>query len=362
MKNKQKILYFVDCLEYGGIQKYISEIIDNINNYQIDILTLKSKIDYPLEDVLKSKGIKIYKINSLWSKNIIKNYQEARSFFENHHDYEIFHLHGTSKNYYLLKLAQKNNINIRITHAHSTDFSSQNIIKKIIGSILKNKLIKYSTNLVACSNNAGKWLFNNHEFVVLNNGIDCQKYIFNEQVRNDLRKKYHLENKIVIGNVGRLSVLKNPLFLIDLLKELVDENNNYFLVIIGTGELEDKIIKKIKINHLEENVLLLKNINDVYNYYNMFDIFICPSKKEGFNLSLIEAQINGLYCLVNEDSIPNEVIVSSNVLFMEKNNIKKYQSTIINYDRRSNNLNDNYQKYDVKVTTNQLEKYYDSLR
>ena len=128
---KTKVLYFVDTLEYGGIQTFIYNIIKNIKNTEIDILTLNDGIEYPLEEELK-KYTKIYKLN-VWLNSISsynKYKKEVNNFFKNHNDYKIIHLHGTSKNYYILKVAKEYNISTRIIHSHSTNFETNNIIKK----------------------------------------------------------------------------------------------------------------------------------------------------------------------------------------------------------------------------------------
>ena len=352
---KTKVLYFVDTLEYGGIQTFIYNIIKNIKNTEIDILTLNDGIEYPLEEELK-KYTKIYKLN-VWLNSISsynKYKKEVNNFFKNHNDYKIIHLHGTSKNYYILKVAKEYNISTRIIHSHSTNFESNNIIKKIIGNILKRKLIKYSTNLFACSEDAGKWLFKNKEFNIIPNGIDIDKFKYNEKLRKELIKKYNLKNKFIIGNIGRITYQKNSLFLLDILKEVKQIKDNAFLIIIGSGELENKLKDKIKEYNLEEDILLLKDIHDIYKYYNLFDCFVLPSLYEGFSIVVLEAQINGLECIVNKDVLPKEVFISNNIIEVE--NLNEYKKEIINSKR--NNKNIDYSKYDIKEVTKYLEDYY----
>ena len=355
---KTKVLYFVDILEYAGIQNFIVNIINNVKNTDIEILTLDDGNTYPLEKELTNKGIKVYKLKDVWLKGLfsyIKYRKQVNIFFNKHHDYKIVHLHSTSKNYYILKIAKKYDIDIRIAHSHSTDFYTSKILKRIIGNLWKNKLLKYATDYMACSKEAGEWLFPNKKFIVIPNGIETDKFKYNDLYRKELIKEYNLENKFIIGNVGRLTYQKNPLLLIDIFNEIKKENNNSFLIIIGTGELEDKVKEKINDYKLNNSILLLNNRNDVYKFYNVFDCFILPSLHEGFCIAILEAQINGLPCIVNKDVIPKDVIISKNLIEVEKDNIKEYKKNVLKSKRIKGKINSNY---DIKNIVKELEEFY----
>lgn len=354
---KTKVLYFVDILEYAGIQNFIVNIINNIKNVDIEILTLDDGNNYPLEKEL-SKKIKVYKLKGVWIKELFSyiNYKkQINNFFKDHHDYNIIHLHSTSKNYYILKIAKKYNIDVRIAHSHSTDFYTSNNLKRKLGNLWKKRLLKYTTDYIACSKEAGEWLFPNKEFTIIPNGIETNKFKYNDTYRKEIIKKYNLENKFIIGYVGRLTYQKNPLLLIDIFNEIKKDKNNAFLIIIGTGELEDKVKEKINNYKLNDSILLLNNRNDVYKFYNAFDCFIMPSITEGFCIAILEAQINGLPCIVNKNVIPKDVIISNNLIEVEKDNIKEYKKNILNSKRINKEINS---KYDIKNIVKELEKFY----
>lgn len=360
INKKIKVLYFVDSLEYGGIQKFLLNIIKNNKNMDIDILTIKEE-PTSIEKEITLNKVNVYKLNNSKIKGIFSyiNYKkQVDLFFKYHHDYDVVHMNGTSKNSYILKCAKKNNIKMRIAHSHNTDFITKNKLKKIIGNYLKKELIKYSTDLFACSESAGRWLFKDNDFIVIPNGIETKKYLYNKLYREELIKKYNLENKFIIGNIARITNQKNTLFLIDILKELLKVKDNVFLIIIGTGNLEKKLQRKIKNNNLENNVLVLKNIDDIYKYYNIFDVFVLPSLYEGFSISVLEAQINGLQCIVNKDVLPNEVKVSDNIIEVTKNNIEMYKKKILKSKRNNNKIQ--VDNYNIENVVKELEKIYQS--
>ena len=100
---------------------------------------------------------------------------------------------------------------------------------------------------MACSTEAGKFLFPNKTVEIVPNAIEIEKFQFDANIRNDIRNKYNLNDKFVIINVGRLNLQKNHIFLLRVFRKVVDLNKNAILVLIGDGEerhnIENEIIK-----------------------------------------------------------------------------------------------------------------------
>lgn len=371
MENKVRVLYFVDNLEQGGIQQLILEIAKHIDRskIEIEILTFDDGKKYPIEETLKDINYKIYKINGWIYKlsDYLKQAKELNKFFHEHNNYKIVHLHSSSKNYQVLKYAKKCNIPIRIAHSHSTGFQTNNKIKIIFGDILKNKLIKYTTNFFACSKDAGLWLYgkkivDRNKLVIIPNAIDINKFKFDTEKRHIMRKKLGIkDNEIFIGHVGRFVKQKNHEFLIDIFNELYKDNNRYKLILIGTGELEDKIKEKVRRLGLANSVIFAgyqKNIND---YMQAMDLFVFPSLYEGLGIVLIEAQANGLYCLASKDNIPEETNVSKNIKYIYlKEGTEKWKDAIIKANlKREENVNSIISRgFSIENLVNRLEKMY----
>ena len=101
-------------------------------------------------------------------------------------------------------------------------------------------------------------------------------------------------NKISMLSVGRLENLKNYENIILAVKDLLNQGINMKYIIFGKGYLYQKLDKLIKINNLEENILLIGMVPNVYNYYKYFEYFIIASLHEGYPNSLIEAMDNEL--------------------------------------------------------------------
>lgn len=322
-----KVLYFVDRMLRGGIQSLVIDWVSRFdkNKIQVDFLLLDDGKEYELEQTLKDLGCIVYKLKGIWIKtpiDFIKYKKSVKNFFDVHHDYKVVHMHSSSKNYIILKYAEKYNIPIRIAHSHNIDFQTNNPVKKMIGNAFKKPLVKYSTDYFACSKIAGKWLFgkeivNSKKFRVIHNAIDYDKFKYNSSIRKKMRKEFNFKDSdIVVGHVGRFVEQKNHCFLIDAFAELCKENNNYKLLLVGQGELENKIREKIKKNNIEDKVIFAGFRNDANRLFNAMDIFVFPSLFEGLGLVLVEAQANGLPCLATEITIPDEVKINSNFKFL----------------------------------------------
>ena len=83
---------------------------------------------------------------------------------------------------------------------------------------------------------------NDYEFIP--NAIDVEKFVFNQEVRDKLRKENGLENKHVIGHVGRFMAQKNHSFLLDIFAEVLKLEPNAHLVLLGDGKLMGTIKEK----------------------------------------------------------------------------------------------------------------------
>ena len=362
---KIKVLYFVDRLRHGGIQQMIVEILKKIdkNKVQIDLLVFDDGQTYPLENVVKDLGVNLYKIDAwIWKPwDYIKQAKALDRFFKDHHDYKVVHLHSSSKNFMVLKYAKKYGIKVRIAHSHNIGFQSKNKLKIWVGDILKKPLRKYATHYFACSELAGKWLFGNEKVTVIHNAVDYDKFKFNQQKRNEIRKELNVENKLVIGNVGRFTNQKNHTFLIDIFNEIHKQNENSVLMLVGTGENEEQIKNKVCQLSLEKDVIFEGFKNNVNEYMWAMDTFVFPSNFEGLGLVLIEAQASGLKCFTSKDVVPEDAKVSELLEYISLEKSAKDWAYIIlksNFDRVDIKEELKERNYLINQTVKQLEDFY----
>ena len=372
MKKKTKVLIFVDRMRHGGIQQFIVENIKHINKskLQIDVLTLDDGQSYPLEATIKDLGCDFYKLKGIWINNpldYIKYAKAINNFFKEHDDYQVVHMNASSKNFLLLKYAKKYNISVRIAHSHSGDFQTENILKKLIGNIFKIPMKKYATNYFACSYLAGEWLFGKkniatNNVTIIHNAVDYEKFKYNEEIRKKIRKEISIKSKdILIGHVGRFTTPKNHTFLIDIFYEMTKQNKKVKLIMVGIGEKEKEIKRKVKELKIEDKVIFAGFRNDVNEIMQAMDIFLLPSLYEGLGIVLIEAQASGLPSFTSDKVVPQEAKISKllHYISLEKTP-KQWATKILESSLERIDIKKEMQKkgYLIEQTAKYLEKFY----
>lgn len=226
--------------------------------------------------------------------------------------YDIVHAHGNSATLLLEMLASKQaGCKVRIAHSHNTACRSLMLHK-----LLNPWFQSCCTHRLACGEKAGKWLFGNYSFDVINNGIRTARFAFQPESRQVLRTRYGLrEEHRVIGHVGAFSDAKNQEFLVEILSRLIPMDENFRLLLIGDGSLREKVEERTAELGLSEWVLFAGVTDQIPEHLSAVDIIVMPSLYEGLPLSLIEAQANGLHCVVSEN-ITREVDKTGNLIFL----------------------------------------------
>ena len=237
---------------------------------------------------------------SAWLKSIMK---------KNH--YDVVHVHGNSGTmYFEIHAAKSSKIPVRIAHSHSSS------CKFLLAHyVLKPFLNNNMTHGLACSDMAGKWVFD-YEYTVLPNGIDVDEFAFSQETRDKYRKQLGLENKFVIGHVGYMDTEKNHIFLLRVFENFIKMHPEACLLLIGDGKLRPEIERFISTHSLQDNVYLLGKRNDVSQLYQCMDVFVLPSIFEGLPVSLLEAQTAGLDCIVSE-RVTKEVNLTGKLQYID---------------------------------------------
>lgn len=264
--------------------------------------------------------------------------------------YDVVHIHGNSSLMLLdtlpCKLAGMKRI---IVHSHNTTCKYVWIHK-----VLMPVFSKTYTYGLACSEDAGKWLYGKNEFQILRNGIETKRFAFDKGVREEYRNKINAGDKIVIGHVGNFIEQKNHSFLLDVFAAIKKRSDRYLLLLISDGALLEQMkAKAIKLG-IEDSVIFLGKTLKVPQYLQAMDIFVLPSLFEGLPIVLIEALAAGLPCIVSE-RITKEVDLANVFLYMDINEPKHWADSIMLLDANEKQRENNSQKW-IKIIE---EKNYD---
>lgn len=149
-----------------------------------------------------------------------------------------------------------------------------------------------------------------NKIVIVNNGLN---FVPSPKPKETCRQKFKLANdQFIIGNIGRLVEQKNQQLLVQILPKL----NNTMLVIVGKGELRNKLYELSTKLNVTNRLKIIDEINavDIPDFYKAIDVFVMPSLYEGLSNALIEALAAGV------PVISSDVPSQRDVLYNQKDN------------------------------------------
>lgn len=370
MEEPIRILQVHPKMYPSGAENLVMNLYRHINRerVQFDFVVHTDEKQF-FDDEIYSQGGRIYHVPVYKGYNHLQ-YMAAwkKLLLENKAEYRIIHSHIRSTAAFFLKEARKQGY-VTIAHSHSTSEGSG--MKAYIKKQLEKKLRENADYCFACSTDAGKWLFGedivrDEHFFVLKNAIDVKRFKFNNAKRNEARKKLGFNEEFVLGHVGRFFAPKNHVFIIEIFKEIKHKYNpDAKLLLVGDGELQDKIKILGKSYGLGDDIVFAGNRSDVAELMMAMDCFVFPSKYEGLPVTLVEAQCTGLPCIVS-DVITDEVDLGT----MKKISLSKsadvWAENVIsmknNIDKRINGTEavQNH-GFDIEKTAKWIEDFYCNL-
>lgn len=306
-----KILHITYGFNGGGVGFVIANYCTNqpMEDITFDIVGESIGEDHLLHKRFEKAGFNVYYVTPK-KLSLKKNIREMFQIIKNGH-YDAVHVHFEEWSFLYLWIAKLCGVKTRICHSHMAYMVGASI--KPHYKLFRIILNHFATLRLACSRDAGDHLFGKHPYTILHNGIDAEKYVFNEDSRKRKRKELGVEGKYVVGVVGRLSYQKNPQFSVDIFESIHANIPNSVLVFVGQGELEDEVRSLVLEKGLEKDVLLLGLRADVPDLLQAMDVFVLPSRFEGLGIVYIEAQAAGLKTFATEGVVPKEACLSSDL-------------------------------------------------
>lgn len=355
-----RIAQMMTDMNFGGVEMVVMNYYRNIDRtkVQFDFFALEGST-IPQKEEIESLGGRVFVVPRY--THLTKYEKEIQRSFKKY-NYKIVHSHMNTLSVFSLYGAKKAGIPNRILHNHSTagkGETKKNIMKYMLRPFAKI----YPTKLCACSKYAGKWIYGeNAKFRVFNNAIDLEKYKFDPIKREELRQTLGIKNKKVIGHIGRFCYQKNHELLIDIFHEVSKQRRDVVLLLIGEGELEQKIKEKVKTLGLEEKVLFLGRKNDAYRYYQAMDLFLLPSRYEGLPVVGVEAQACGLPCVFS-DCVTEEAKLLDSTVFVSDKKDAYVRKVIEGLEMERKDTSEEMRKagFDIKIEAEKLLNFYERL-
>ena len=291
----ERIAVIMGKMHSGGKKNLVMEYYRNIDKskIQFDFFCDSDSNAIPQEEI-EGLGGKVYRIAPY--QNIVKNMGEMRSIFKKN-NYQIVHSYNGTMNLFSMFVGWQCGIPIRISESISMAHSADK--KTILKNMLKPFSKMFATHFAANGEACGRWQFGDKAFdggkvQIFKSVINTNYNKYDEKLRNATRKEYGIEDKIVIGHIGRLTEQKNTLFIIDIFNEIAKKEPMAVLLIIGDGNLKDAMFVQIEKYGIKDRVLYLGRREDISQFYNAMDSFLLPSLYEGVPIVGVEAECCGL--------------------------------------------------------------------
>lgn len=313
---------------FGGVSRVIMNVLNNMPKDKVEFTVIET-YDSAYHNEIIDGGNKIVEIPPF--KKYFKYKKAIKKLFECE-KFDFVWINNTAKvDLIIMKYAKKHGVKV-IWHSHGSVQEGgklKGFVFELLNKINEKKFYRYLDYGIACSNSSAEYFYNKKyakdNVIVMPNSIDCKKYVFSEKKRAKSRTEFNVhEGDIVLACIGRVCEVKNLDFAVKVLADLPD---NYKLVIIGSGETE-KLKKSIDQNGVASRTVLLGERNDVADLLNGIDILLLPSKSEGLPMVVLEAQANGIKCLIS-DRVSKECKALDTAEFLSIDSHEEWKNAII---------------------------------
>lgn len=354
-----RILHISLDTAMGGIESFLLNVYRNIDKekLQFDFIEYGEEerdFDYKYKEL----GARIYRLPDR-RKHPIRSRRELERLLKKN-NYKVVHIHKNSlSEVRAIEECKKAGVPKIIVHSHNSSRDNKLVVllHRINQKVIRwNDIYKF-----ACSSEAAEWLFGTtDEVTIVKNGIDTDRFDYNLAKRIELRELLGIENCFVFGNIGRLTRQKNPLFMIEVMNQLPDDDAR--LLWVGDGELRGEVEKKVKEYGLENKIILPGAVSNPEDYYQAMDIFVMPSIYEGFPIVAVEAQCSGLSMILS-DRITKEANITGETEWATIDNLDAWLKAIEiirkrRLGRKSNRTILQKSGYDMKNTAAVLQDFY----
>jgi glycosyltransferase involved in cell wall biosynthesis len=344
-----KVLLVGDFQYGSGMTVYMMNTYKQLSKKGVKVECVSYSGKHDFEKETNALGWPVYYVTRV-GKNPMKHWIDWARFCKQHkQSYDIIHFNFSSSWNFLPVVFAHYFTNAKIVvQSHNTDYSKpikSHVFKATIDTV--NRLGRHIFSRISdlklgVSNESLAWMFGkDNQGIVLKNGIDLRKFLFSEKPRHDLRQSLGLGNETwVVGMVGVLTERKNPFFSLKIFEELHDRHLESHLVIIGNGELREKLEQEVHQKGLDADVSFIKHTDAMNDWYTAFDVLLFPSLFEGFGFVPLEAQASGLQ-VVASDQIPHDVMLTDSIVALPLNEPKMWIKNLRSYlDKLPVNRND----------------------
>ena len=368
--SKIRLAYVTHGLSSNGIESLLLSIMKHTDTEKYDVtfvIAIDEGVECLHEGTVKALGAKVIRVCDMDSlkKKFIYMKSLEKIFREN--SFDIVHANMDLLNGIVLCAAKKAGIKKRICHAHTTAsqyYASENkkllfkAAQKFYKFAMKKLIIKNANILIGCSEKANDYFYGKKakDAIVINNGIELDVFVN----KKDKTVEGIKTAQINFVPVGRISTAKNPLFIIDIIRELSLLRQDFVLNWVGNGGMKEQVEEEIKEKGLSSFINLTGVRTDVADILHSSDYFIFPSLFEGLGIVLIEAQAAGVECFASTEVPLLADLGACHYLPLDAGAKKwaEYIDGTINSGRRLTAEKEKIMQFDIRKTVSDLDKIY----
>ncbi|MTH54509.1 glycosyltransferase [Bacillus mangrovi] len=351
---KIKVLQIIPSFGVGGAEKLVLDYLYFFDNETVEIkaISMFENQNTINDEFIREKGLDVVYLDkkpgldlSMFIKinKIIKEFEP-----------DVIHSHMNTMKYLIFSKGKVKLFHTIHNEPEKDAYGMDKLANKFSFKYLKCTPITLSEELAEKANE----YYGINNAIVVNNGIDFKKFISLKHSKEDLRKKLGLPtDSFIIGHVGRFMDQKNHDFLINIFAEVVKVKENSLLLLVGDGELRCYIEEKVKKLGLIGKVKFLGLRKDIPEIIKTLDVFLFPSLHEGFPITLIEAQVAGVRCVIS-DLIDRRIVLNIDTVPVSLNTpAREWCNTVLNNEIKGTPI-DKIDYFDINVIVKQLERKY----
>ena len=365
MEEPVRIAHIVGKLNAAGVEAVV-------NNYYKNIDRSRFQFDYFIDaDSTMAPPQELMELGARYI--VIPPYQQLPKYMKTlvtlfrQNGYTIVHSGMNTLSVFPLLAARIAGVPVRINHNHSTANVKEGK-RVVLKYMLRPFAPLFATDLAACGEKAGRWLFGDKRFdkgevTVFRNAIDYERFRFDEAKRKEMRSRLGLDDCFVVGHVGRFMPQKNHAFLLEAFVLLAEKRPDARLLLVGDGELRADMELRCAELGIADRVIFTGTVSNTCDYYQAMDLFCLPSLFEGLPVVAVEAQVAELPVLVS-DEVTQEVNISGQVEFLPLKSAGDWAEAMEKMTSRGRiPLPDGPEKdaFNIRTAAGELEEYYEEL-
>lgn len=208
----------------------------------------------------------------------------------------------------------------------------------------------------------------NTEIKLLPTGLKETSFKPNMKEVKKIRDKYIGDNQFLFCTVSRLEREKNLSFLIKGMKELKNQYQDRFrLLILGDGTKREELEKEVIALGMKEQIIFVGTVSqdEITNYYKACDLFVFSSKSETQGIVLLEAMAVGLPVVAVKASGVNDIVKNQINGFITEEDEKEFSDTIHklmsnkkHYEETAAGAYTTAREYSNETIAQKAEEYY----